>query len=604
MCPFDVTMVKALSYSEMFLPTYNTHDRKNSTYGLWFDEFMGFWKACPNSVIWEGSLVALIGRLADHTSGYIDWDPFVPTFLTRIQHAFHLPVKYKDVGTHKKVTTGDLTSAVKWIVATMGDNSLTMQYLEQMFSALDSYYHTANYGHHTQKLNEFVYKLTTALTKRLHKERYARKITWGSVVPEAKKLTDDDVTRFVKCVQPIVLHIMYSKTGLGEAGHILQHLATLRPEIVIPPVLERLFTALDTVTEPHKLTAAMTAVTSMSRTLVNPGTHYKEGPTHVIPLLMAAIPGIDPNDQRKSMIAFQFISTFCSLIPLVDVSTSTHHFKVRFISFLSLISINAIQFQDLTEEEAVICGQTAQLEDFVVQFLDQCFAVIESSSLLQTREEMSLNDHRNSREEQMKDIGLSSTFNSILKQSSASLYDLALNKVKKFVSGRILETKIAGRIAASLCRCLVKAKPEKGLAAFIPKSVEILDDLVQVEAITDETKLDDEIKFNMLILSECVRGHGKHLVPYVDDIKKILRKTLCINSKEGSTASCPILRHLLRSLTSLFPSEYRAFPEGVDQPLEEWMPIRDWGRPGVIRNLKVSKQRNSSSNSLKIPPFL
>jgi hypothetical protein len=43
-------------------------------------------------------------------------------------------------------------------------------------------------------------------------------------------------------------------------------------------------------------------------------------------------------------------------------------------------------------------------------------------------------------------------------QSSSEIYDVALKKVQTFVSGRILETKIAGRIAASLCRCLVKIR--------------------------------------------------------------------------------------------------------------------------------------------------
>ncbi len=85
------------------------------------------------------------------------------------------------------------------------------------------------------------------------------------------------------------------------------------------------------------------------------------------------------------------------------------------------------------------------------------------------------------------------------------------------------------------------------------------------------------------------------MVLYVEDIKRVLRKTLCINSKDGSTASCPILRHLLRSLTSVAPTEYMSSPEGFDQPLGEWMPIRDWGKPGSIRNLKVSKQKQSLS---------
>jgi proteasome activator subunit 4 len=58
---------------------------------------------------------------------------------------------------------------------------------------------------------------------------------------------------------------MYCKIGFSEVGTILQNLATLRPEIVIPPLVERLYLALETLTEPHKLTAALHAVVSVSR---------------------------------------------------------------------------------------------------------------------------------------------------------------------------------------------------------------------------------------------------------------------------------------------------------------------------------------------------
>ncbi len=72
-----------------------------------------------------------------------------------------------------------------------------------------------------------------------------------------------------------------------------------------------------------------------------------------------------------------------------------------------------------------------QVDDFVVQFLDRCFALIESSSFEQTREEVSTSDHRSNREETMKDIGMASTFNSILVQSSSDVYNVALKKVNK-----------------------------------------------------------------------------------------------------------------------------------------------------------------------------
>lgn len=275
------------------------------------------------------------------------------------------------------------------------------------------------------------------------------------------------------------------QAGGDVFGKILQNLAFLRPELAIPPVMERLFTAFDTLTEPHKLTASMASICSMARSIVHPhGGFCKEAPTQVIPLLMATLPAIDPNDVQKAMVAFQLISIYCSLVPLVNCSQAAQYHP------------------DLNPEEELICSQTAMFEDFVVEFLDKCFSFIESSTLEQTREEMSLRDHRNNSEEMMKDVGMASTFNSILIHCESGIYELALKKVQSFVKGRILETKIAGKIAASLCRCLVKARPEKGLAAFVPNACDIISQLLTEDMISHEDLIDEELKFNMHILAE------------------------------------------------------------------------------------------------------
>ena len=69
MCPFDVTMAKAMSYCEMFLPTFDSYSRKEQTFQLWFDELMAFWEACPNQPLFEPHLFGLFARMADHTRG-------------------------------------------------------------------------------------------------------------------------------------------------------------------------------------------------------------------------------------------------------------------------------------------------------------------------------------------------------------------------------------------------------------------------------------------------------------------------------------------------------------------------------------------------------
>lgn len=48
---------------------------------------------------------------------------------------------------------------------------------------------------------------------------------------------------------------------------------------------------------------------------------YPEGRKHVIPMLFAVLPGIDPNDHQKSIVTMQFITAFLTMIPVVDCSS-------------------------------------------------------------------------------------------------------------------------------------------------------------------------------------------------------------------------------------------------------------------------------------------
>ena len=52
-------------------------------------------------------------------------------------------------------------------------------------------------------------------------------------------------------------------------------------------------------------------------------------------------------------------------------------------------------------------------------------------------------------------------------QSSSAVYDAALRKVHNYVEGRILEARVAGRIAAGLCRALCKVTGLNNLTDFM-----------------------------------------------------------------------------------------------------------------------------------------
>ena len=71
-----------------------------------------------------------------------------------------------------------------------------------------------------------------------NRERY-KPSSWETPIPQSAHLTDADITSFVKSLLPIVLVAMFSKGLRADVAIAFQHLAVLRPEIVIPPLLEQ-----------------------------------------------------------------------------------------------------------------------------------------------------------------------------------------------------------------------------------------------------------------------------------------------------------------------------------------------------------------------------
>lgn len=76
-------------------------------------------------------------------------------------------------------------------------------------------------------------------------------------------------------------------------------------------------------TEPHKYVVVLKCIKSIAKSMLSTNSKepYPEGRKHVIPMLFAVLPGIDPNDHQKSIVTMQFITAFLTMIPVVDCST-------------------------------------------------------------------------------------------------------------------------------------------------------------------------------------------------------------------------------------------------------------------------------------------
>ncbi|KAK7918864.1 hypothetical protein WMY93_010148 [Mugilogobius chulae] len=359
---------------------------------------------------------------------------------------------------------------------------------------------------------------------------------------------------------------MFSKTGSTDAAYALQNLALLTPELIIPPVLEKTYAAMETLTEPHTLTATLSCMIGMARSLVSANNSYPEGRAHVVPLLMGSLPGVDPNDFSKCMITFQFIATFTTLVPLVDCSSAPSHHP------------------ELTEIEKDLCFASVEFEDFVLQFLDRCFALIDSSTLEQTRDETETDTQ--TQLESLVELGLSSTVSTILTQCSIEIYKVALQKVYNFATTNIFETCVSGRMVADMCRAAAKCHPAVSLRLFVPHCCSVIFNITNSEELQEEENLDKEDKellWNLQLLSEVTRVDGQQLLRYKADLEKVLKSCVRLRCKRAYTLACSLLEHTLRSFSLIYPTEYRSTAGGFNTDL----PIRDWGRDGDVSALGV-----------------
>lgn len=70
------------------------------------------------------------------------------------------------------------------------------------------------------------------------RERKANPI-WYFVPPENYRLTEQNITDFVNCVKECAFIAIFTKAQLKEAAKACQYLSMLRPELIVPPIVEK-----------------------------------------------------------------------------------------------------------------------------------------------------------------------------------------------------------------------------------------------------------------------------------------------------------------------------------------------------------------------------
>lgn len=421
---------------------------------------------------------------------------------------------------------------------------------------IESYLHPANSGKWVNELSQLLLQIPKQFFNRLIAERY-RKTSWERPIPESEKLTEECITAFVECMKPVAFRAMYSRISTNDVSILLKHLADLRPELIIPGIIERVYSTLDSLTEPHKMTAALHCLVGVSRSLVSGHKGYTAGKTHIIPILFATLPGIDSNDFKKTTVTLHFITSLSLLIPIVDCSKAGQF------------------YDDLTEEERLICEQTAEFEDFVLQYLDRIFVLIEASAVENIRMEQQDSDNIRTRLESVSEAIIHSCTNSVILQCSKPILASASRKVIDYIKTHIIEPKVAGPIMAAVLRVFARAFGDEILKSLVPYLTQqvntIFDD---IEDLDDIDKQSDEVIYYLILLVKLARTYPKHLIPYLNEyILPTTDRLFKLKCKSSNKAATNIIGNILHCLSVTHSSPYDVCP----LPLEKYLPIRHWG---------------------------
>ena len=229
-CPHDEVIFRAVGFLTALLPTDPESRAVDSpSFLTWLDDILALWPWLENNADWNGMFFSLLSRVASQNVGAIAWDKHLPSIFAKVLAFFELPIGSESAprapphAIPENVMmlfppnrrTADMAALLVHLITPDG---VVMRYLQELFTATESFYHPSNTGAWSQRLAGFIYKLTQVFVARVHQERQPECLT-----PESARLRPEDSTTFVTMVLPAVFFAQYSKS---QVAHMHTHAHT------------------------------------------------------------------------------------------------------------------------------------------------------------------------------------------------------------------------------------------------------------------------------------------------------------------------------------------------------------------------------------------
>ncbi|KAJ2316208.1 Proteasome activator BLM10, partial [Coemansia sp. RSA 2704] len=452
----------------------------------------------------------------------------------------------------------------------------TLELFEQLVQMIEPFYHPSNNGSWSSMLARFLRYLAKELLQRSRAEAAE-----DCKVPQDARLTRKMRRRFVVPVRTLAMLLLFSKgeDAVSMSHSTLKHLAELEPDMIFRPLLDTLYTAVDSVTETHRMISAMRALAKLATTLSN-FAHYPEGAQHVAPLLMLTLPGIDVNDPTKSYFALSFIYNLCHNGVVFDELVATGDMPtVRTASMEEDQDPEEPPELDMQQIEWTTRASTAQFEVWIDQYLRRVFALMDN-----------LSSSLDSSAGQSTDIKLESmaahATELVLIQSGARYHPMVARLITEFATSITSLSAVGG--VSKVVSAFAGALPELALANLLPRCCEHITEEVangvgQTPSLSRFTRSHADttlIWYASMLAALTESQDGRPLLKYKEQLLHAIEQLVdTCQSRHVYSVGARLLYNTLAALTRTAPARGRSVAEDVWNSAEfRENHFRYWGR--------------------------
>lgn len=359
----EMTFVPAVLLS-IVLPTHGDE------WTGWVEKAIELWGNLPFSTDWDSIWISLLSRVAADQPGKIEWTPFLSKIYERMMFFFRLPLggaaphspcdKRCPAHCHFLLNHRITEYAPKFIASSLSpEEPESLLYLKRFIELIANFFHPSNGGRWSTSLASFIGGFVGRLTSRVTRERSATEAgVMGSVagsrmeraVAESKhRLSNEYVEDITRMLMPILEHGLHSKDYYMtvQAACACRDLAILAPDLVVHPLLKVAAEGLESVSSPHRTSAALKMLATLAPVFLDPSIH-PDGLATLPQALELTLPGIDPNDPSKTEATFRFIAGASARLQALATMPG-HEYDISYF-----------------------------LEDYVYQLLERIFALLES----------------------------------------------------------------------------------------------------------------------------------------------------------------------------------------------------------------------------------